>query len=150
MRSASTGRAETTFGGRAHRRSAAAPPAADSLPLPGRRRGAASRGRQRRRLSAGAGGIGSRRQPYASGGDDRVNVSALREITDDSGGRTEIVRTARDLDPATANIADELSQQYYIGYPAPDHKDGRWHTIRVDVNRPGLSVRARRGYTAGR
>lgn len=84
------------------------------------------------------------------GNDDRVNVSALRELTDDSGGRTEIVRTARDLDPATENIADELSQQYYIGYPAPDHKDGRWHTIRVDVNRPGLQVRARRGYTAGR
>ena len=45
-------------------------------------------------------------------GDDRVNVQALREITDDSGGRTEIVRSGRDLDPATANIADELSQQY--------------------------------------
>ena len=45
------------------------------------------------------------------GGDDRVNVNALREITDDSGGRTEIVRSGRDLDPATANIADELSRQ---------------------------------------
>ncbi len=42
---------------------------------------------------------------------DRVNVDALRELTDDSGGRTEIVRDARDLDPATAGIADELSKQ---------------------------------------
>jgi hypothetical protein len=40
-----------------------------------------------------------------------VNANALREITDDSGGRTEIVRTGRDLDPATANIADELSRR---------------------------------------
>jgi Ca-activated chloride channel homolog len=79
---------------------------------------------------------------------DRVNVSALREITDDSGGRTEIVRDARDLDPATANIADELSQQYYIGYPSQGHKDGRWHTIRVEVRDPSLKVRARRGYIA--
>jgi hypothetical protein len=79
---------------------------------------------------------------------DRVNVSALREITDDSGGRTEIVRDPRDLDPATANIADELSQQYYIGYPSPGHKDGRWHTIRVEVRDPSLRVRARRGYIA--
>ena len=39
-------------------------------------------------------------------------------MTDDSGGRTEIVRDPRDLDPATASIADELSQQYYLGYPA--------------------------------
>jgi VWFA-related protein len=82
------------------------------------------------------------------GGDDRVNAAALRELTDDSGGRTEIVRTARDLDPATSNIADELSKQYYLGYPSPGHHDGRWHTIRVDVNRPGYTVRARRGYTA--
>ena len=85
---------------------------------------------------------------YSSGPGDRVNVAALREITDDSGGRTEIVRDPRDLDPATANIADELSKQYYIGYPSPGHKDGRWHTIRLEVRDPSLRVRARRGYVA--
>ena len=37
-------------------------------------------------------------------------------MTDDSGGRTEIIRSARDLDPATVGIADELSKQYYLGY----------------------------------
>ena len=84
----------------------------------------------------------------ASGGDDRVNVVALREITDDSGGRTEIVRDPRDLDPATASIADELSKQYYLGYPSPGHRDGRWHTIRVEVRDRSLKVRARRGYVA--
>jgi VWFA-related protein len=80
--------------------------------------------------------------------DDRVNVVALREITDDSGGRTEIVRDPRDLDPATAGIADELSQQYYIGYPSPGHRDGRWHNIRVELRDRSLRVRARRGYVA--
>jgi VWFA-related protein len=80
--------------------------------------------------------------------DDRVNVVALREITDDSGGRTEIVRDPRDLDPATAGIADELSKQYYIGYPSPGHRDGRWHGIRVEVRDRTLKVRARRGYVA--
>ena len=80
--------------------------------------------------------------------DDRVNVMALREITDDSGGRTEIVRDFRDLDPAVANIADELSQQYYLGYPSPGHRDGRWHTIRVELRDPSLKVRARKGYVA--
>ncbi len=92
----------------------------------------------------GGGGGGT----YSTGPGDRVNVAALREITDDSGGRTEIVRDARDLDPATANIADELSKQYYIGYPSPGHKDGRWHTIRLEVRDPSLRVRARRGYVA--
>jgi VWFA-related protein len=79
---------------------------------------------------------------------DRVNVAALREITDDSGGRTEIVRFTRDLDPATAGIADELSKQYYLGYPSPGHRDGRWHNIRVEVRDRSLKVRARRGYVA--
>jgi VWFA-related protein len=81
-------------------------------------------------------------------GSERVNVHALREITDDSGGRTEVVRSGRDLDPATANIADELSRQYYLGYASTTKKDGRWHTIRVETRDKSLRVRARRGYIA--
>jgi Ca-activated chloride channel homolog len=80
--------------------------------------------------------------------DSRLNVRALREITDDSGGRTEIVRKAEDLNPATASIADELSQQYYLGYASPEHRDGRWHTLRVEARDGSLRVRARRGYVA--
>jgi Ca-activated chloride channel homolog len=80
--------------------------------------------------------------------DERVNVAALREITDDSGGRTEIIRSSRDLDPATAGIADELSRQYYLGYAATGVKDGRWHNIRVELRNPDYHVRARRGFVA--
>ncbi len=83
-----------------------------------------------------------------TGNGDGVNVAALREITDDSGGRTEIIRTPRDLDPATAAIADELSRQYYLGYAATGVKDGRWHTIRVELRNPRYHVRARRGFMA--
>ena len=86
----------------------------------------------------------------SSGSDDRVNVAALRDITDDSGGRTEIIRSARDLDPATAGIADELSRQYYLGYASTGVKDGRWHMIRVEVRNPSYRVRARRGFVATR
>ena len=56
-----------------------------------------------------------RRGTAPRGSSERVNVAALRDITDDSGGRTEIVRSAYDLDPATAGIADELSKQYLPG-----------------------------------
>jgi Ca-activated chloride channel homolog len=95
-------------------------------------------------------------QPPVGGGgggtwtrsDDRVNAAALREMTDDSGGRTEIVRSTRDLGPATASIADELSQQYFFAYPAGAKKDGRWHSIRVEVRDGRYRVRARRGYIA--
>jgi Ca-activated chloride channel homolog len=78
--------------------------------------------------------------------DDRVNELALRAMTDDSGGRTEIVRTASDLGPATAAIANELSQQYFLAYPVGGTKEGRWRSIRVEVRNPNLRVRARRGY----
>jgi len=84
----------------------------------------------------------------ARGCNDPVDVAALRDMTDDSGGRTEIIRDARDLDPATNGIADELSKQYYLGYPASGKKDGRWHSIRVELKSGRYRVRARRGYIA--
>jgi Ca-activated chloride channel family protein len=80
--------------------------------------------------------------------DDRVNVAALRDMTDDSGGRTELIREGRDLNPATASIANELSRQYYLGYQASGIKDGRWHSIRVEVKTGRYIVRARKGYVA--
>lgn len=83
-----------------------------------------------------------------SGADERVNVAALREITDTSGGRTEVVRSVRDLNPATAGIADELSRQYYLGYAFLGTKDGKWHSIRVELRDPRYHVRARRGFVA--
>ena len=89
------------------------------------------------------------RLPGSSRNDYRVNVVALRDMTDDSGGRTEVIRDARDLAPATTGIANELSQQYYLGYPSPGHEDQEWHTIRVEVPEGTYRVRARRGYVAG-
>ena len=99
--------------------------------------------------NGGSGGTGGTSGSFQGRGlDDRVNVSALRDMTDDSGGRTEIVRNPSDLDPATAGIADELSKQYYLGYQSPGKKDGRWHAIRVELKNRSYRVRARRGYTA--
>jgi VWFA-related protein len=79
-----------------------------------------------------------------------VNLGALRQITDDSGGFTELVRDPRDLNPTTGRIADELGRQYYLGYPSRGAHDGRWHAIRVQVRDSTLLVRARRGYIAPR
>lgn len=82
-------------------------------------------------------------------GGDQANIAALRELTDDSGGRTEVIRNASDLDPATASIADELSRQYYLGYETTRPKDGRWHEIQLRVRgHHDYIVRVRRGYIA--
>jgi Ca-activated chloride channel family protein len=115
------------------------------LPIPGRRRGGIRLPFQGFQFPQFP---GQRRGGMMGGGDERVNVDALRQITDDSGGRTEIVRTGKDLDPATANIADELSRQYYIGYSSTEKKDGLYHTIRLEVKDPSLKIRARHGYVA--
>jgi VWFA-related protein len=86
---------------------------------------------------------------WGRSGNEHVNENALRSITDDTGGRTEIVRSFTDLGAATQHLADELSMQYYIGYNNGGKKDGKWHAIRVDVrNNRHLTVRARKGYVA--
>ena len=87
-------------------------------------------------------------QRSRSGANDRVNERALQMITDDSGGRTEIVAGARNLDRATAGIASELSQQYFLGYVSTRPKDGRYHAINVQLNRGNYHVRARKGFVA--
>jgi Ca-activated chloride channel family protein len=80
----------------------------------------------------------------------RVNVDALRDITNQSGGRTEVVRNSADLADATARIADELNNQYLIGYTSPKGADGAYHSIRVKVAGMDYRVRARSGYVATR
>lgn len=85
----------------------------------------------------------------SSNSGERFNVDALRTLTDDSGGRTEIIVSASDLGPATAGIANELSRQYFLGYSTSVPKDGRWHNIEVRVRRGNYTIRARRGFIAG-
>jgi len=107
------------------------------FPIPGRR----GRGRGFPQIIFGGPGGSSQM-------DEHVNAEALRRITDDTGGRTEIVHGFKDLDQATERIADELSKQYYLGYSSTRPKDGRWHSIRVEPKDRKLTVRARRGYVA--
>ena len=86
--------------------------------------------------------------PHMNSG-ERLNTDALRSLTDDSGGRTEIIVSARDLDPATAGIANELSRQYFIGYSTSAPKDGRWHDIEVRLKKGNYTIRARKGFISG-
>ena len=79
----------------------------------------------------------------------RVNPTTLREITDDSGGRTEVVHNTAELIAATARIAEELNHQYVLGYTSTRGADGQYHSIRVRVHGSDYKVRARNGYLAG-
>ena len=79
---------------------------------------------------------------------NKLNIGALNDITGQSGGRTEVVRSSADLDTATSNIAEELNSQYVLGYSSPNPGDGKYHSIRVRVKNDGYRVRARNGYVA--
>jgi len=78
----------------------------------------------------------------------RVNPEALAEITNQTGGHTDVVRDSADLAAATAKIANELNSQYVLGYASPHPGDGKYHSIRVRVTLPGYRARARNGYVA--
>ena len=79
---------------------------------------------------------------------DRVNPHALREMTTESGGYTEVVRDSPELGPATARIAEELNHQYMLGYRPERPADGSYRSIRVRIKGQDLTVRTRRGYVA--
>ena len=77
----------------------------------------------------------------------RVNPQTLREITNESGGRTEVVRSSGEIDTATSRIAEELNSQYVLGYSSSHGADGKFHSIRVKAG-ADYRVRARSGYIA--
>jgi VWFA-related protein len=73
----------------------------------------------------------------------------LRTLAAETGGFADV--TSRDFAGAFDRIRDENSHYYMIGYyPTNDAKDGEFRAIDVRVSRPGLTVRARRGYTPAR
>ncbi len=67
-------------------------------------------------------------------------------LADDTGGFS--VRNTNDLAAGAGRVAAESRVFYLLGFHAPEGKGpGEWRKLRVEVKRPGLTVRARRGYT---
>lgn len=85
---------------------------------------------------------------------DTVDMKALRAFADATGGEAFFLENAhkdgRDLvDEAALQVADELKQQYTLGYyPTNTRKDGSFRKIKVEVPNKSLRVRTRRGYYA--
>jgi len=73
----------------------------------------------------------------------------LREMANQTGGRVYPVKSLQQLEPAYSQIAAELRTQYSMAYyPTNERHNGKWRTLRVKVNRPGLAARTRPGYRA--
>jgi Ca-activated chloride channel family protein len=81
----------------------------------------------------------------------KARPSLLAELAVVSGGRSFLLKDARDLDKTLGTIARELRHQYLLGYtPARPIVAGEseWRSITVSLkgSRPAIRVRARDGY----
>jgi VWFA-related protein len=76
-----------------------------------------------------------------------VRIDSLRLLADNTDGLAVI--NTNDLDAGARRIVQDLSSYYLLGYYSTnDRLDGKWRTIKVRVKRPGIEVRARKGYRA--
>jgi len=71
----------------------------------------------------------------------------LRRISDETGGGYFELQKTDELSPTFTRVAQELRSQYLIGF-APVALDNRVHKLEVKVNKPGMTVRARKSYLA--
>jgi|RhiMethySRZTD1v2_1073278.scaffolds.fasta_scaffold00111_3 Ca-activated chloride channel homolog len=83
----------------------------------------------------------------------KARVPAAVELATLTGGRSFLLRDAKELERTLTTIARELRYQYLIGYvPSAAPKTGvhEWRAIRVALKSPapGVRVRARDGYIA--
>jgi VWFA-related protein len=74
----------------------------------------------------------------------RLSQDSLRTLSEDTGGFAVVNKN--DFASAFDRIQQDNSSYYVLAYYPPDAKPGRVHKIDVRVTRPGLTVRARKGY----
>jgi VWFA-related protein len=77
----------------------------------------------------------------------RERLTSLRTMAENTDGMA--VLDNNDIESGLKRIADDLTSYYLLGYYSTNAKpDGRYRSITVKVKRPGVDVRARRGYRA--
>ena len=73
--------------------------------------------------------------------------SGLSQLTEATGG--VLIQNTNDLGRAFDRLTDDVRGHYLLSYvPGDATYDGKFRAIRVDVERPGVRVQARRGYVA--
>jgi VWFA-related protein len=73
-------------------------------------------------------------------------ADTLRTLAENTDGLAML--NNNDLSASFRKIVADLSSYYLLGYYSSGKLDGKFHSISVRVKRPGVQVRARRGYMA--
>jgi len=89
--------------------------------------------------------------PSPSVADDFTMLSmrhdSLRTIAENTDGVAVI--NSNNIEAGLKRVVSDLSSYYLLGYTSTNAKmDGKYRAIRVRVKRPGIEIRARRGYQA--
>jgi len=74
----------------------------------------------------------------------QLSQDSLRVLSDETGGFAIVNRN--DVMSGLDRIVADNSSYYVLAYYPPDPRPGRNHRIQVKVSRPGVTVRARKGY----
>ena len=73
----------------------------------------------------------------------------MRQLAQETGGRSFFPSKLDDLNGVYAEISDELASQYTLGYSSKNAKrDGAYRRIIVQIDRPNIQPRTKRGYYA--
>jgi VWFA-related protein len=76
----------------------------------------------------------------------RARLDSLRTLAEATDGVAIVDNN--NLAGGFKRIVDDLSSYYLLGYYSTGKLDGKFHSITVRVKRPGVQVRARRGFLA--
>lgn len=80
-----------------------------------------------------------------------VSDSALRQMSEDTGGHVFHIDKKHPLQDAFRDLQDEMRSQYAIGYvPTNAVKDGSFRKIEIRTNNKDYKVQARKGYFASK
>jgi VWFA-related protein len=73
----------------------------------------------------------------------------LRQLAQETGGRSFFPQKIEDLNAVYGQIADELASQYTVGYTSKNPRvDGAFRRVVVQIARPNVTARTKRGYFA--
>ena len=79
-----------------------------------------------------------------------VHLPSLQRLAEPTGGTAMVASSLREVEETAQRIADELRQQYTLGFYPQKAADGTYRRIRVTTRNPSYRVRTRAGYSASR